>query len=86
MKYIAILEDEHIVRIGDKPCLHCFNGQMYDYFIPVKERKKGKWEYSGSYDVEGMLYCSCCKHEIDVSEGYFKFCPNCGAEMEGEDV
>ena len=48
-------------------------------------RKKGKWEYSGSYDVEGMLYCSCCKHEIDVSEGYFKYCPNCGCKMsEGE--
>ena len=48
----------------------------------VVERKKGEWKYSGSYDVEGMLYCSCCKHEIDVSEGHFKFCPNCGAEME----
>jgi hypothetical protein len=47
----------------------------------VVERKKGKWEYSGSYDVEGMLYCSCCKHEIDVSEGYFKYCPNCGSFM-----
>lgn len=51
----------------------------------VVERKKGKWKYSGSYDVEGMLYCSCCKHEIDVSEGYFKYCPNCGAEMEDEE-
>ena len=45
-------------------------------------RKKGKWIYSGSYDVEGMLYCSCCQHEVDVSEGYFKYCPNCGAKME----
>lgn len=46
--------------------------------------KKGKWIYSGSYDEEGMLYCSCCKHEIDVSEGYFKYCPNCGAKMDKE--
>ena len=49
----------------------------------VVERKKGEWKYSGSYDVEGMLYCSCCKHKIDVSEGYFKYCPNCGADMRG---
>ena len=47
-------------------------------------RKKGKWIYSGSYDEVGMLFCSKCKHEIDVSEGYFKYCPNCGAEMESE--
>ena len=43
MEYIAILKNEHIVRIGDKPCLHCFNGLMENYFIPVKERKVGKW-------------------------------------------
>ena len=48
-------------------------------------RKKGKWIYSGSYDEVGILFCSKCKHEIDVSEGYFKYCPNCGAEMEGEE-
>ena len=45
-------------------------------------RKKGKWIFSGNYDEVGMLYCSNCKHEIDVSEGYFKWCPNCGAKME----
>ena len=47
----------------------------------VVERKKGKWIYSGSYDEDGMLFCSNCKHEIDVSEGHFKFCPNCGSFM-----
>ena len=48
----------------------------------IPARKKGKWIYSGSYDEVGTLYCSNCKHEIDVSEGYFKWCPNCGAKME----
>lgn len=48
----------------------------------IPTRKKGKWIFSGNYDEEGMLYCSNCKHEIDVSEGYFKWCPNCGAKME----
>ena len=48
-------------------------------------RKKGKWIFSGSYDEVGMLYCSCCKHEIDVSEGYFKYCPNCGARMDEDE-
>lgn len=45
-------------------------------------RKKGKWIYSGSYDEVGTLYCSNCQHEVDVSEGYFKYCPNCGIKME----
>ena len=48
----------------------------------IPARKKGKQIYSGSYDEVGTLYCSNCKHEIDVSEGYFKWCPNCGAKME----
>ena len=48
-------------------------------------RKKGKWIFSGSYDEVGMLYCSCCKHEIDVSDGYFKYCPNCGARMDEDE-
>lgn len=47
-------------------------------------RKVGKWEYTGSYEVEGLLKCTICGHEIDVSEGYYKFCPMCGAKMEGE--
>lgn len=51
----------------------------------AEQPKTGHWIYSGSYDVEGMLYCSNCKHKIDVSEGYFNFCPNCGAKMEVEE-
>lgn len=46
--------------------------------------KKGKWIFRGSYDEEGTLYCSNCKKEIDVSEGYFKWCTNCGAKMDEE--
>ena len=70
------------VKFSKEDMQELVNEKMKDIVV---ERKKGKWEYSGSYDVEGMLYCSCCKHEIDVSEGYFKYCPNCGCKMsEGE--
>ena len=47
--------------------------------------KKGKWIFRGNYDEVGILYCSNCKHEIDVSEGYFKWCPNCGAKMDEDE-
>lgn len=44
------------------------------------ERKKGKWEFIGGY---GYQYrCSAC---ITCAEHKTNFCPNCGAEMEGEE-
>jgi hypothetical protein len=66
------------VKFSKEDMQELVNEKMKDIVV---ERKKGKWEYSGSYDVDGMLYCSCCKHEIDISEGYFKYCPNCGSFM-----
>lgn len=30
------------------------------------------------------LMCSNCSYEIDVSEGYFEYCPNCGSFMDWE--
>ena len=28
--------------------------------------------------------CNVCGYEVDVSEGSFNFCPNCGADMREE--
>ena len=30
------------------------------------------------------LSCSVCGKCVDVSEGYFLYCPNCGAKMDGD--
>ena len=57
----------------------------------VVERKKGKWidepVYKQTMDgktLDGFTYCSECKQLREY--GYrSKFCPNCGAEMKGED-
>ena len=54
------------------------------------ERKRGKWLDEPVYKQttvgktwDGYTYCSVCKemHEYGYRS---KFCPNCGAEMEGE--
>ncbi len=47
----------------------------------VPERNVGKWEKYG----EDMQVCSAChKYWIWAGEMYdFKYCPNCGAKMEG---
>lgn len=85
--------DDAISRQAVLDCLTATGLKKFDFILDARnkiknlssvnpqELKTGHWIYSGSHDVEGMLYCSKCKHKIDVSEGYFNFCPNCGAKM-----
>lgn len=59
----------------------------------VTKVKHGYWnEVRGFTSIEYMGYkettvdgwkCSECEGEIDVSEGHFKYCPFCGAKMNG---
>lgn len=44
------------------------------------QQKMGHWIYTGDYITDGMLKCSECGFEHDVSER-FSYCPNCGAKM-----
>jgi hypothetical protein len=46
----------------------------------VVEHKKGKWMKS---NIGGAKVCSLCQVHMGLSN--FKFCPSCGAEMEGEE-
>lgn len=59
---------------------------------PVTPRQKmGRWipvEYPTGVEAFGVkemtameLRCSVCGKEVDISDGDFKFCPNCGAKM-----
>lgn len=60
----------------------------------VAEVKHGKWKiikYPTGVEAFGYkemtvqsLMCSNCSYEIDVSEGYFEYCPNCGSFMDLE--
>lgn len=52
-------------------------------FNADKEQKMGRWIYTGDYTTDGMLKCSECGFEHDVSER-FSYCPNCGADMRKE--
>lgn len=57
--------------------------------------RHGRWiEVKGFTGVEAFGYreecvegfaCSVCGKEVDVSEGDFHYCPNCGATMDLED-
>lgn len=54
----------------------------------IEERKKGKWIDEGIYGEghsERAIRCSNCDwYYIGYLDDY-KFCPNCGADMRGEE-
>lgn len=43
--------------------------------------RHGKWE---EYEVPHIICCSECDWGTGVDEKHFKYCPNCGAKMDGE--
>ena len=45
------------------------------------ERKKGRWGNAGEYPWDK---CSVCGHCVNPYEDDYFFCPNCGADMRGE--
>ena len=58
--------------------------------IPTVERKTGKWiddETYGDYHPHHAWHCSECEESvIEIDTPWFKFCPNCGADMrEGQE-
>jgi hypothetical protein len=51
------------------------------YEPSVQPRKKGKWIYKPN--IYGVAYCSECDFELHINDT--PYCPNCGAEMKGEE-
>ena len=50
---------------------------------PASLRPKGEWIFFGRRGIYGYIYaCSECQAKYD---GQSNFCPNCGADMRGED-
>lgn len=48
----------------------------------VQEVKHGTWTNKRTMLHDGETYCSLCDWEADVK---FKYCPNCGARMDGDE-
>ena len=57
----------------------------------VVEVRHGEWKLYGNDDDIGCSYfCSLCAWNMDEDEyldnwSHFKYCPNCGAKMNGKD-
>ena len=55
------------------------------------ERKKGQWieiikdeRFGDEWDEIAVYKCSVCESEFVECMGTYNFCPNCGADMRGE--
>ena len=55
--------------------------------LPSADRQKGEWNVLGEWvsrnGCYGVAYCSECNYELRGNNT--NFCPNCGADMRGED-
>lgn len=83
---------------GDRGVTVTWNDAIYHIKIAptIEECKTGKWIHTDTqagYDINGdlvwadMMKCETCGFEIDVIQGHiaqYNFCPNCGADMRGE--
>ena len=81
-----------IYEIGDVPCRACDVDDMVNDIesaptVDAVERKRGEWEQVANDDSGIDFRCSVC-HRYRFHNGEmlrkYKFCPNCGAEMRGE--
>lgn len=48
------------------------------------ERKSGKWVRGDAEKLTCSARCSICQNRVYEERSPYKFCPNCGAKMEGE--
>lgn len=55
-------------------------GYWIDEAPTVEERKHGHWLTKKAWHVE----CSECHHVLEFICDVKKYCPNCGAKMDGE--
>lgn len=74
------------IRIGFDAIVKVINEQPT--IEAVQERKKGRWvrHYTRPNVYADLFWhCSVCgyKNENNYAHIYHKFCPNCGAHMEG---
>ena len=66
-------------------CEHCCSVNDWEDYIDnaptIEERTKGKWRKRNGYVYD--YRCSCC--EYIIYNGKTNFCPNCGADMRGNE-
>ena len=84
---IAVLENER-PACGEKVTYS--EGEIceaYEMAIEaLQERPKGRWIFNNRVHYVDECHCSLCGQVLSTYKGERKnFCPNCGADMRGEE-
>ena len=69
--------------------------QWFEHLAAMREPKKGQWiphnektrEYIGTVLVNveyKYWFCNSCGYRIENGQPMYNFCPNCGADMRGD--
>ena len=88
-----------VYNVGDAPCRACSVDDMKDDLEnapTIEERRKGKWmphPYGRAWDVCSECGTGCKHREYGITpdgleyveEWMYLYCPNCGADMRGEE-
>ena len=79
--------DDIIEDLYNQPTVSPDMAQLLAYECGKAERKRGEWEQVANDDSGIDFRCSMCHryrfHNGEMRRKY-KFCPNCGADMRGE--
>ena len=57
--------------------------EMIDHMPTIEERKRGKWLFP--YGDKKYKRCSVCESDYYSIPYNSNFCPNCGADMRGDE-
>ena len=96
---IDVIEAKKANEYGDYMVYNvAFNDGLRSAVSAIEElpsaQKKGEWIKIDKYDKESNVQCSVCLEEFDYIDGVCYlchgyelplFCPNCGADMQGDE-
>ena len=83
VNHICPVDTEYDCALLDRVDVRCV---LLD--LPSAERKKGRWINKGQYAdffPHNEYRCSVCDKPYLEIEMFYNFCPNCGADMRGEE-
>lgn len=62
----------------------CFKNAERIYNAGYRKERQGEWKpIMQELNCCDTLECSICEFVIDISQGDYNYCPNCGAKMKG---
>ena len=79
---IEMPDDNSIVKWRKNENEDWKSAEISDLIKTYEERPQGEWKET---DIPESTLCKCSVCNFDLGAYSFNFCPNCGADMRGEE-